>query len=526
MEKWSVISHYREVLKNEDGYVLKNGGLRVALVYPNCYEIASQNLGFQEVYKFLNSLGGIVCERFVLDFYDDNLSIETQRFLKEFSIIFVSINYEEDVLNFIRFLKSQKLEPFADKRTEYDPLIIAGGALTFVNPSLMLPVADFQLCGDLKPMKPDIEKFLGSYKDKKDASKFLKNLEYSIYQNLERKARVVRSDSDVPIISSIKTTKSDFAGETLVELSCGCKYRCRFCSASHIYTPFRVMNYSYLKEQLKYNPLSKNYGIISATFCDLPNIGSLLDEMQEHGCNVSVSSLRADSLSIELIKKLKKCGVRSLTIAEETVSPRLKLLIGKNIKGEIILKAIENIAKEGIENLKLYYMIGLPGESLDEVKMIVKRIEEIGRIFVKTQSQTFNRLGRIKVSINIFIPKPFTPMQYFGIEDKKTLQEKIQILNKGLKPIPNLSFSIMSYNTSYLQATLSRGGKNIKEFYTEFLKEYNWKSAIKRYKSDAHVTYEPSHSFYWEELLLPNFDISLLKRGYLKILRILEEEPC
>lgn len=526
MEKWSVINYYRDILKNEDGYILKNGGLRVALVYPNRYDIACQNLGFQEVYKFLNSLEGVVCERFMLDFYEDNLSIETQRFLNEFSIIFVSINYEEDILNFIRFLKSQKIQPFVDKRTEYDPLIIVGGALTFINPSLMLPVADFQLCGDLKPMESDLKELLVNYTDKDIASGFLKKLTYSVYLNMERKAKIVRSNSDIPIFSSIKSSRGEFAGETLVELSCGCKYKCRFCSASHVYRPFRTMNYNYLIENVKNNSSAKNYGIISATFCDLSNIGNLLDEMHKNGCNISVSSLRADSLNIDLIKKLKKCGVRSVTIAEETASQRLKSLIGKNIPEEIVLKTVENIAKEGVENLKLYYMIGLPGESLDEIKMIVKRIAGIREIFVKTQAETFNRLGKIKVSINIFIPKPFTPMQYFGIEEKKSLQEKIRILNKGLKNIPNLSFSIMSHNTAYLQATLSRGEENIKDFYTEFLKEYNWKSAMKRYNSNAHVTYEPSHIFYWDKLLSPNFDISTLKKDYIKILKILQEKPC
>lgn len=526
MEKWSVINYYRDILKNEDGYILKNGGLRVALVYPNRYDIACQNLGFQEVYKFLNSLEGVVCERFVLDFYEDNLSIETQRFLKEFSIIFLSINYEEDVLNFIKFLKSQKIEPFVTDRSISDPIIVAGGALTFINPSLMLPVADFQLCGDLKPMESDLKELLVNYTDKNIALGFLKKLTYSVYLNMERKAKIVRSISDVPIFSSIKTSRGEFAGETLVELSCGCKYKCRFCSASHVYRPFRSMNHNHLIENVKNNSSAKNYGIISATFCDLSDIGNLLDEMHEHGCNLSVSSLRADSLNIDLIKKLKKCGVRSVTIAEETASQRLKSLIGKNITGEIVLKTVENIAKEGIENLKLYYMIGLPGESLDEIKMIVKRIAGIREIFVKTQAETFNRLGKIKVSINIFIPKPFTPMQYFGIEDKKTLQEKIHILNKGLKPIPNLNFSIMSYNTAYLQAILSRGDESIKEFYTEFLKDCNLKGALKGYNSNAHVNYEPSHIFDWEKLLLSNFDISTLKKDHLKMLKILQEKPC
>lgn len=522
MEKWSVINHYRNILKNEDGYILKNGALRVALVYPNNYEIASQNLGFQQVYAFLNSLDKVVCERFVLDFYEDNLSIETQRFFNEFRIIFLSVNYEQDVLNFVRFLQSQKISPFVSDRHDCAPLIIAGGALTFINPCLLYRVADVQLCGDLEPMQSDIKVMLENYTGKTGALNFLKTLKYSVYSDMERKSEVIRSNSNIPIISQIKTSKGEFADEILAELSCGCKYRCRFCSASHIYRPFRLMDYSHLIKYIGEKSSSKNYGIISATFCDLPEIGKLLDDLYDNGCKVSVSSLRADSLDTELITKLKKCGVRSITIAEETVERKLKLLIGKNISSDNILNAVKSIAEVGIENLKLYYMIGLPGESFEDIKLIVKRISEIREIFIKTQIKYFNRLGRIKVSINIFIPKPFTPMQYFGIENKKMLQKKIDILNRGLKVIPNLSFSIMSYSSAYLQATLSRGDKNIAEFYKEYLKDFNIKNALKRYTSNAELTYEPEYMFDWEKFLSPNFDVSLLKKIHLKMLNILK----
>lgn len=523
MEKWGVIKHYRDILDGEEGYILKNGSIKVAVLYPNKYEIASQNLGFQEVYKFLNSIEDVVCERFVLDFYEDNLSIETQKFFAEFEVIFISINYEEDVLNLIQFLKSQHIDIFQNKRGDYAPLIIAGGVLTFLNPRLLLNIADIQLVGDLEPMKNDIIYMLKNFSSKKERLSFLKTLEYSVFDGRSNRAKVVYKKDKTPIFSSIKTMRGEFSNEFLVELSIGCKYGCRFCSASYIYRPYRIMDFNKFYEIIERSSLSNNIGIISAVFGDLPDIQTHIERLKNMGKNISVSSLRIDTLNENLILLLRDCNVKSITIAEETVSEKLKKIIKKEIKDKDIYKVVEIIANSGIPNLKLYYMIGLPGETVEDVKLLIYRIKNIVDIFTKNQAEKFKKVGKVKLSINIFIPKPFTPMQYFPLEDKRSINNKIKLLNKELKKIPNLKYSIMSYNAAYLQATISRAEDEIDELYQLFLETGDIKTALKSFKSNAHEQFDEKKQFIWEKLISHNFDENILKREFTLARKILEE---
>jgi radical SAM superfamily enzyme YgiQ (UPF0313 family) len=521
MEKWSVIKHYRDILESEDGYIIKNGSIKVALLYPNTYDLASQNLGFQEAYRFLNSIDNVVCERFVLDFYEDNLSLESQKFLAEFDILFISINYEEDILNLLKFLKSQHIDVFREARDDSFPLIIAGGVLTFLNPVLLLDIVDFQLVGDLEPMKEDLV-FMLKLKTKNERISFIKTLDYSVYPERNGKAKVAYKKDRRPICSVIKTSKGEFAGEFLAELSIGCKYGCRFCSASYIYRPYRIMDFDIFYDIVKKNSFGNQLGIISAVFGDLPDIKSHLTKLKNLGKNVSVSSLRIDTLDEDLVALLKDCGVNSITIAEETVSEKLKKVINKNIDSSKIYDAVKIIAEKGILNLKLYYMIGLPGETIQDIMLMVERIQKISSIFTKIQSERFKRVGKIKVSINIFIPKPFTPMQYFGIENKKSISNKIKYLNSGLRKIPNLNFNIMSHNTAFLQATISRGNSSINEFYRLYVKNYDVKHALKAFDSNAYNMYDISEEFEWEKLISHNFDLKVIRNEFLKIKNFLE----
>lgn len=514
MEKWSVIKHYRDILSLEDRYIIKNGKTKVALLYPNRYEIACQNLGFQEVYSFLNSIEGVSCERFVLDFYEDNLSIETQKFISEFEIIFVSINYEEDVLNLIKFLNDQKINVFSQDRNMFDPLIIAGGALTFLNPCLLLSIADFQLLGDLQPMKEDINYLLSKLEGRNERVNFLKSLSYCIYKERKTPAKIVYKKDKTPVCSTIKTSKGKFTSEFLIEMSIGCRYACRFCSASYIYNPYRVMDFDRLYDILETKAFSNNIGIISAVFGDLKNIKTHLKKLHQKDKSISVSSLRIDTLDSELLSLLHQCGVKSITVAEETAAVHLKKLINKNIDENKIYDAIKYIGISGISNLKLYYIIGLPGESLDDIKLLTERISKISELFLTTQAKNHQKIGKIKVSINIFIPKPFTPMQYFPIESKKTINEKIKFLQKQLNKISNLQYDIMSFTSAYLQATLSRAEYGIDQFYKLFLNTKNAKSALKSFDSNAHTCFDENYQFVWEKMVEPNFDLNILKREF------------
>ncbi len=511
MEKWKVIEYYRDIVKKE-GVKPPTGRVKIALIYPNTYEIASQNLGFQYVYKLFNETHGVACERFVLDFYEDNLSIENQRFLQEFDIIALSINYEEDVLNFIKFLHSQKIPIFRNERGGNFAPIIAGGALTLINPQILFDIVDIQLCGDFKPIFEKSREYFLNFTDKESFLECLSRCDFSVYVGQNRKAKPAIDYSGEPIYSFIKSCKGEFRSLFLVEASKSCKFSCRFCTTGYNLRPYRKLDVDSIKSVIKEKSFSDEIGIISAAFGDIKGLDELLDWLIENEYKVSVSSLRIDSLQENLLQKLKELGVRSITVAEEVVSQHLKYLINKDIREDQIYDVVEKIGRVGIENLKLYYMFCLPGEKNEDVEAIVSRINRVGEIFRNTQRYFHNRLGKIKVSINVFNPKPFTPMQYFPLVSEKEYNEKVKILQQ-LKKVPNLKFDVMSYNNALIQSIIAKAEDNIKEFYISYINNgFNEKRALKTF--DYSYLFANKEEFIWEKMLEPNVSLELITREY------------
>ncbi len=520
MEKWNVIKYYRDILQSEEGTILKPGKVKIALIYPNTYDIAIQNIGFQSVYYYFNTIENVSCERFVLDYYEDNLSIESQKFLAEFDIIALSINYEEDILNFIKFLECQKIPAFCAGRNDSFPAVVAGGALCSINPCLLISVVDAQIVGDIEPVLNDISPALAGYRNKTDFLSRIKELDCVLINNSGKKAAALRKNSDMFSYSHIVAQRGDFSGEFLVELSGGCKYSCRFCTSSYSFKPYRVFDRDKILEKIMKSK-AKSVGLISAAFGDLPDVKNFLSQIKNLGMGVSVSSLRIDTLNTNLLSLLKEMGVRSITIAEETASEDLKHLIGKYISADEIYEKVEIIAASGIENLKLYYMIGLPGETIGDVENIIIHLEKIADVFRQTQIKQFNRIGKIKVSVNIFIPKPFTPMQYFNLESKSMIRKKLNFLKKRLGSIPNVKFDLMSYNQAFLQAFLSKSGFDIQYFYKYFIENnFDVKAALSKYKSEYGLDFMmQKKDFDWHKVLDHGTD-QLIKREFEKCLKL------
>ncbi|MCX8083530.1 MAG: radical SAM protein [Calditerrivibrio sp.] len=515
MEKWKVIEHYRRILK-EEGIKSNTGRVKIALIYPNVYEIASQNLGFQFVYQEFNAVDGLSCERFVLDFYEDNLSIENQRFLQEFDIVAVSINYEEDVLNLIKFFDVQKIPVFVDERDNRYPPIIAGGALVFINPQILIDIVDIQLVGDFRPIFKETKELFVGYKDKESFLNELKKFSFSVYKGQKVRAKHAIDIMGEPIYSSIKSCRGEFSSSFLVEASKSCRFFCRFCTTGYNLRPYRKIDIEKIKDVVLKYSFSKNIGIVSAAFGDIPNLIDLLKWFGQQNLSISVSSLRIDALTEDVIKILKQLGVRSITLAEETASFKLKKAIGKIIDEDKLYKITETVGKVGIENLKLYYIFGLPGEDLMDVEAIVERVMNISDIFRKTQKDYFNRLGKMKVSLNVFNPKPFTPMQYFPLATKSDYDKKVKILSQ-LKRIPNLKYDIMPYRNAVIQTVIAKAPEDIRNFYKNYLENgYDDKIALKRY--DHTYIYSSNGSFAWEQFLEYPVKKEIVEREYHKCL--------
>ncbi|RPH52919.1 MAG: TIGR03960 family B12-binding radical SAM protein [Desulfobacteraceae bacterium] len=542
----------------ETGAVRKQwkGHVRVALVYPNVYALGMSNLGFQTVYKLLNGLESVLCERAFLPENDTSplQTIESSRQLADFDIIAFSVSFENDFVNILSILERAGLPPKAIDRGIPHPLVMAGGVACFINPE---PVSEFIDCFFIGEAEGVIERFFSLYEPgtlKKDLLlKIARNLPGiyvpAFYETSYNKDGTLASFSPivpnmpekiqrvyVKDISALQTCSSIISRDTafdrtfLIEVSRGCPHGCRFCSAGYIYRPPRFSTVFCLEKCIdKGTAVTDKLGFVGAAVSDLPGIVELCGIAQEKEAKISFSSLRADALSVELVSALKKSGVKTATIAPDGGSQRIRKVINKGITEEQILAAAEKIIEGGIPNIKLYFMTGLPTETIDDVEEIVILCRKIKKSFLSA-SRTKKRIGQITVSINPFVPKPFTPFQWFPMEGLTSLKEKMAHIKEGLRKEANIRTDFEPPRRSYVQALISRGDRRISGILSRAnANKGNWAKTLKA------STLDPAFYVYREKLfdeLLPwdfidhGINKSFLIKEYKKALLLKESLPC
>jgi radical SAM superfamily enzyme YgiQ (UPF0313 family) len=511
---WKIIEKYRKILACESGIAPKKGSgrLTVCLVYPNRYYTAMSNLGFQAVYALLNAYPDVICERAFLpdreelDEYRKSgsrlLSLESQRPLTAFDVIAFSVSFESDYLNIPPILDLAGIPVFAAERDASLPLVIAGGAALFLNPE---PVADFMdlIClGEAEPLLPvflDVltgEESMGRQELLNRCARvpgvYVPSLYELAYDGVRLVARrplhpappkVQRLWDGVaerrPTVSEIFTDATEFSEMYLIEISRGCPRGCRFCAAGFIYLPYRQRSLEAIKAEVdKGLKEQQRIGLVGAAVADHSGIGALCRYIIDRGGKVSVSSLRLDCLDDELIDALRESGHKTVAIAPEGGSQRLRDLIRKNISEEQILAACDRLIGKDILNLKLYFIIGLPTETmadLEELVALVARIRE--RVIVAARRN--KRLGEVVLSINPFVPKPFTPFQWCGMEELKSLEKKAKYLHKALGPLSNVRLQLEGLKDAYLQALLSRGDRRLAPLLARAAEAGGWKRAAR-----------------------------------------------
>lgn len=517
---WKIIEKYRKTVAEETGAFNKKWGgkLTICLVYPNHYGVAMGNLGFQAIYALFNSFADILCERaFLPDSremkeYEKSgsrlLSLESQRPLADFDIIAFSVSFENDYLNIPAIFELAGIPPFSAGRGGENPLLIAGGAALTLNPE---PVADFMdlVCiGEGEAMLGPLLDLLRGEALADRAALLEKAAQltgiyvprfYSVTYEDSRVAaintlhdaprrvkRVWSPDLDRSAATSVVLSpEMEFSDMYLIELSRGCPHGCRFCAAGYIYLPYRQRSLESLKKDVE-EGLSHRHrlGLVGAAVSDFRRIGELSRHILECGGKVSVSSLRIDGLDDEMIEVLKASGHKTIALAPEGGSQRLRDLIKKDITEEQILEACERLIRKNILNLKLYFIIGLPGETsadLEEMVILVKRIREM----VIEAAREKGRLGEVVLSVNPFVPKPFTPFQWCGMENLKSLERKAGYLKDSFGRLSNIRMKLESLRDAYLQALLSRGDRRLSIFLTKTHELGNWKRAAKELGLDT-----------------------------------------
>lgn len=507
-------------------------GYRVALIYPNSYYQGMSNLGFQTVYHLLNQRNDCLCERFFLPDQEkdtrphQNLrSLESERLLLDFDLIALSISYENDYLNLPSLFRMANLPLFvADRGAGYPPVLL-GGVCAFLNPEPLADIVDLVAVGEAEIILPGLLDMLIGTPFRRET--MLPNLAGlpgiyvpSLYQPRynssgmlaetlveepapKRVRRRFLADLDSSESRSfVHAEDTAFGNMSLLEVSRGCSRGCRFCAAGYIYLPPRERSVATLLEQVACGLEARDrIGLIAASVADHSGFEALQQGIIDRQGGFSLASLRLDALSAEDARRLVQAGHRSVAIAPEAGSQRMRDFINKGIEEEQILTATGVLAEGGVRNLKLYFMIGFPGEEETDLQAIVELTEKISAIWRET-GRVRGRMGELILSVNPFIPKPFSPFQWAGMDTEVRLKKKLRFLHSRIARLANTRMNSESLRSAVLQALLARGDRRVGWLLPILSAGGNPRQVLKKngLNLDFYITRErePEELFPWE----------------------------
>ncbi|MEW6266480.1 MAG: radical SAM protein [Thermodesulfobacteriota bacterium] len=495
---WSIVAAYRRLLAREQGTVVKDWGGRipVALVFPNVYHAGMSNLGFQAVYGLFNSYPDVVCERaFVPDpalareyvrTGAPLLSLETQRPLYEFELVAFSLTYENDYPAVVSLLELARLAPRREARDAGDPLILAGGITMRTNPEPLADFLDLVLLGEAEAILPALleawretrsyplpknDRVLhlalrtpGAYAPALYEAALDGEGRLASFQprrpELPSRIKVARAQGlpHPALTTQVLTAATEFAATKLVEIGRGCPHGCRFCAAGFVYRPPRFQTRAAIQAALGPPSASaERVGLISPSAADHPELAVIVRDLTDQGREVTVSSLRVESLNPELLAALALGGLRGAAIAPEAGSERLRRFVNKRISDTQIIEGAADLARAGLRKIKLYFLLGLPTETRDDVqaaleltRRIIERLDGLAGVKARPE---------IILSLGSFVPKPFTPLAAQPMAEQKELKARAGVLRGGLKRERGVRVHFDPPKWAYLQTLFSRGDR-------------------------------------------------------------------
>ncbi len=507
----------KKLLGREKGAVVREWGARfpAALVYPNIYPVAMGNLGFQAVYHLLNGQPGLVCERAFLPDPEEwqeyvrtktpILTLESRRPLRDFAAVAFSISFEPDYQRVLDILAQSGIPLLAADRGEADPLVLAGGVATFLNPEPLAPFIDAFYLGEGEVGAAPFFQFLAEGAAARGRSRLLLDLAQTIpgayvpsgYQPhyrangtlaaLEPKtgfpAQVTPPHAREllyhPTHSHILAPQSEWGEMFLVELGRGCSRGCRFCAAGFVYRPPRERPaaeiFPQVEEGLK---ISRKIGLVSTAVSDHPEIKDICRKVLELGGQLGISSLRADSADAELLGLLAQGGVKTVALAPEAGSERLRKVLNKHLSDEDLARAAVAVSQAGLTNLRLYFMVGLPMETDDDVREIGRLVKYLQHRVIK-ESRGKRKLSQITLSISSFVPKPFTPFQWTAFAEVGELKKRLKLVKQELRGVKEVRVHTDLPKWAYTQALLARGDRRVGEMLLTTHRE-GWAKALQK----------------------------------------------
>jgi radical SAM superfamily enzyme YgiQ (UPF0313 family) len=562
----------KNVLTDESGGWKKRwtNKLPVGLIFPNSYAVGMSNLGFQLVYDLLNTSPDIVAERIFVPEDDAGApkSVESGRLLADFPILLFSISFEDDYLNLVRLLLSGDIPPFAKKRTGRPitprtdtglPLVMAGGVVTFINPEPLAPFIDCFVIGEAEPVLPDIMALIRqrlTTETLPEKETLLLDLAqrfsscyvpqfYSFAYNAQGilnaitptaglPPRVSKSTLEQPGTevghSTILTPHAEFANLYMTELGRGCTRGCRFCAAGFVYRPPRLWPApAIIKALRKRPPAADRVGLLGMEMAKAEDLNDIATYLLKESCLLSFSSLRADAINTRLLDLLAASRLKTSAIAPDGGSERLRRVINKGITEEDVLTASAALLRAGVGNLKLYFMIGLPTEEDEDIEEMVALTMKVKQLLLLIGSKR-GRISRLTLSVNCFIPKPWTPFQFHPFTEIGILKKRIGYLRSALADEANITIKTEKPEKSLFQAILARGDRRLAEALHDIARTgKNWRQVLKLHgiRPEDYVfrTRKPDELLPWE-IINHGIDRNYLWNEYQKALRGETTSPC
>ncbi|MFL6195713.1 MAG: B12-binding domain-containing radical SAM protein [Thermoanaerobaculia bacterium] len=456
----------------------QHGSYRLALAYANTYHVGMSSLGYQRVLELVHQRPDWICERFFTDGVGMPLSVEAGRPLNEFGCVTFSVSFEEDYVNLLQMLDRSRVPLRRGDRGPWDPVIVMGGSCASINPLPMSEFVDVFAIGAAENVLPDLLAALEEESGRDGVIERLAALdgfyvpafhrheeegdELPKLNKLELSEEQMKQPGNLPT-TAIVTPHTEFSEKFLIEMSRGCPEKCRYCWATFGMGRFRWHPTEFILASLeRARPVTNQLGFVATAVGDHPDIEKILREANSLGFRTSVSSIRIPAVTEGVLDALHASGDRSITLAPETGTDELRAKMGKPIPNSFLLEKIRLIFRHGFTQLKLYFIVGLPGETWADVQGILDLAAQARSVMLE-ELPPKGLIGNIHLGVNVLVPKPYTPWQREPMDDEKSLKEKITFLRKAVTRMPNTSMGSVSVRQGVWQTYISKAGSDAAE---------------------------------------------------------------